>query len=114
MPKVFVHTLGPGDSDWRNEGREFVQVPRVGEHFALSAQSPSWYRVELVVHVPYKAAYEAEVYAVEVSAREVVRHAHTASEQSLARGRQTAATDVGELAEGLGRANESLRRRRPE
>jgi hypothetical protein len=65
MAHVFVHTRSQGKMNWTNQPRDFTRVPVVGEYFALDVSSP-WYLVQLVVHVPFKAEYEAEVFAVEV------------------------------------------------
>ncbi len=69
---VFVHVPKPGAQDWWNEGRTFARLPVVGEYFALAWDGP-WYRVEAVVHCPFKADYEAEVYGVEVDQPAVMR-----------------------------------------
>jgi len=72
--KVFLHTRSKGKHDWKNESRQFGRLPVVGEYVALEATSP-WYQVQLVVHCPFEADYEAEVYAVEVDHTEAKRRA---------------------------------------
>lgn len=62
--KVFVHIRGSEDKTWHNEGREFAQVPRVGEYFAMAVDSPL-YEAKVVIHCPFEAQFDAEVYAVE-------------------------------------------------
>ena len=61
MVKVFVHHTESFNGEWTNEEREFSRVLNVGEFVALS-MSGAWLRVELVVHCPFKAPVEAEVY----------------------------------------------------
>ena len=71
--KVFVHTQSAkGKADWVNQERVFLRVPIVGEFFALDSSSP-WFRVDLVVHCPFKAQYAAEVYATQVNHSEVLK-----------------------------------------
>ena len=60
-----MHLRNPGQQDWDNSSREFLRLPIVGEYLATDWNS-DWYRVELVVHCPFKAEYAAEVYAVKV------------------------------------------------
>lgn len=74
MAHVFVHTHTAGKTDWNNQGRDFTRVPVVGEYFALEATG-EWYRVELVVHCPFTAEYEAEVYGVQVDHAEEIKKA---------------------------------------
>ena len=62
--KVFVHIKGPEDKLWHNEGRDFVQVPHVGEYFAMAVDSPL-YEVKVVIHCPFEAQFDAEVSAIE-------------------------------------------------
>lgn len=65
MAKVFLHTRETNQVEWSNEVRDFARVPVPGEYLALDVTSP-WYRVGLVVHVPFPADWEAEVYAEKV------------------------------------------------
>lgn len=62
--KVFLHTRSQANR-WKNESRPFERLPVVGEYVTLEATSP-WYRVQLVIHCPFEAEYQAEVYAVEI------------------------------------------------
>ena len=72
--KVFLHTRHTRKSDWNNESREFGRLPVVGEIVALDWNSP-WYKVQLVIHCPFEAQYQAEVFAVEVDHAEAQRQA---------------------------------------
>ncbi|ESQ08428.1 MAG: hypothetical protein N838_22180 [Thiohalocapsa sp. PB-PSB1] len=64
MSNVFLHvTSRPTDSRWDNSPREFMRLPVVGEYVATESSGPV-YRVVLVVHCPFEATYDAEVYAV--------------------------------------------------
>lgn len=62
--KVFVHIKETNGKVWHNEGREFVQVPHVGEYFAMAVDSPL-YEAKVVIHCPFDAQFDAEVYAIE-------------------------------------------------
>jgi hypothetical protein len=75
--KVFLHTRRPGKFDWANESRNFGRLPVVGEFVALASDSP-WYQVQIVVHCPFEAEYEAEVYAVEIDHTEAKQRAFNA------------------------------------
>ncbi len=63
--RVFLHTRTEGMADWTNEYRDFARIPAVGEYLTLSSTS-EWYEVQLVVHIPFDAECDAEVYAVQV------------------------------------------------
>lgn len=65
MARVFLHTRPQGDHRSQDTAGDFGRVPVVGEYIAPGPTS-AWYRVCLVVHVPFPAEYEAEVYAIEV------------------------------------------------
>lgn len=66
MANVFLHTRPNSTGfDWTNDFREFARIPVVGEYLATDVTS-RWYEVRLVVHTPFKADCEAEVYADEV------------------------------------------------
>lgn len=60
MTKVFLHHKDDKDQ-WVNEERHFARLPCVGEYVALHTTSPL-YRVYAVVHCPFDAGFEAEVY----------------------------------------------------
>ncbi|ACL66391.1 hypothetical protein A2cp1_3056 [Anaeromyxobacter dehalogenans 2CP-1] len=75
MAKVFLHTYdAPGDPG-RNEGRDFLRLPVVGEYVARESTGP-WYQVTLVVHCPspFDGGYDAEVYARKADSAGVLRH----------------------------------------
>jgi len=72
--KVFLHTRHQGKRDWNNESREFGRLPVVGEFVAPDWNS-EWYQVQLVLHCPFEAEYEAEIYAVEIDHIEAQRRA---------------------------------------
>ncbi|WP_406945747.1 hypothetical protein ACJA3J_05725 [Halobacillus sp. SY10] len=72
MAKVFLHIHDEGESNWENLYYDFGRVPTESEFLATSNDS-EWYKVELVVHTPFSAELEAEVFAVKVSQREVKR-----------------------------------------
>jgi hypothetical protein len=61
MAKVYLHHKENDEGDWINEERQFTRVPCVGEHVALASNS-LYYRVFAVVHCPFEADFEAEVY----------------------------------------------------
>ncbi len=65
MTKVFLHYKEQPDvsSEWTNEERTFARLPCVGEYVALNEDGP-WYRVYLVVHCPFDAGIDAEVFTV--------------------------------------------------
>ena len=73
MSNVFLHTRSQGQKDWKNTSKEFLRLPIIGEYIATSVSS-SWYKVELVVHCPFKTDYSAEIYAVEVDHNEVKKN----------------------------------------
>lgn len=75
MAKVFVHTQsGKGKSDWKNDSREFLRLPVVGEYFALSSTG-EWFQVDLVVHCPFDGQYAAEVFGTQIDHLEVKKEA---------------------------------------
>ena len=57
---VFTHHKDTQDQ-WVNLGKEFKQVPSVGDYVALESAGP-YYKVEVVVHCPFHAEFNAEVY----------------------------------------------------
>jgi hypothetical protein len=61
MAKVFLHYKSKPGGEWINEERHFVRLPCVGEYVALGATS-TWHRAYLVVHCPFDAEFEAEVF----------------------------------------------------
>jgi hypothetical protein len=62
--KIHLNTRPADGYDWHNELLELQQVPRVGEHIALSeAGAVSWHRVVLVVWAGFAAPFDAEIYA---------------------------------------------------
>jgi hypothetical protein len=63
MTKVFLHYRNSPGGDWINEERTFSRLPCVGEYVATDVAS-AWHRVYLVVHCPFDAEFEAEVYTV--------------------------------------------------
>jgi hypothetical protein len=72
MARVFLHTRPMEDYRGENTPRDFARIPAVGEYVATAVAGP-WYRVRLVVHAPFSAEYEAEIYAVEVDHNAVLR-----------------------------------------
>jgi hypothetical protein len=61
MVKVFLHYKKDDKGEWINEERHFARLPCVGEYVALSTSS-LLYRVYAVVHCPFEAEFEAEVF----------------------------------------------------
>lgn len=61
MARVFLHHKDKPNLEWINEEREFNRIPCIGEYVALNFSSP-WYRVYAVVHCPFDAEVEAEVF----------------------------------------------------
>ena len=59
---IFLHTTPKSVLNWKNVSVDWPQLPRVGEHI-MPEQNSEWYRVQLVVHMPFRDGYE--VYAVE-------------------------------------------------
>jgi len=70
--KVFLHTRDPKESECVNQFLEFARIPVIGEHVAISSDSP-WFKVVVVVHTPFPCDCEAEVYAVKVEHLEVIK-----------------------------------------
>lgn len=61
MTRVFLHYRETAQEGWTHEERHFSRLPSVGEYVAVSPQSP-WHRVYAVVHCPFEADFEAEVF----------------------------------------------------
>jgi hypothetical protein len=62
MAKVFVHYRDrDSGGEWVNLSLEFVRLPIVGEYVAISETS-EWLRVYAVVHCPFPASFDAEIY----------------------------------------------------
>jgi hypothetical protein len=76
--KIFFHTRPPDKINWDNKGiglSEFSRLPVVGEYISLGSNEPNWHRVALVVHIPFKADYVAEVFCVAVNGMEAMKEA---------------------------------------
>lgn len=63
--RVFLHTRSTDSPEWRNEPKDFARIPSIGEYVATSSDGP-WYRVALVLHLPFACDFDAEVYCEEV------------------------------------------------
>lgn len=71
--KIFFH-VKRGTAHWEpNEIREAVTVPRVGEFVAFDSPGEEWLRVQLVVHIPFKADCDVEVYGIPVTHLEALK-----------------------------------------
>jgi hypothetical protein len=73
--RVFFHTRSQGQYNWKNEIREFPQIPAVGEYVALSTDAEDYHLVQFVVHTPFPCDCDVEVYAVAVNHMEAKRKA---------------------------------------
>ena len=73
MSKVFLHVTVPSETpNWENSSQTFLRLPTIGEYVATGESSP-WYKVVLVVHCAFEAAFAAEIYAVEVNHHEEIQ-----------------------------------------
>ena len=69
---IFLHIAPKGGIDWKKVEVDWPQLPRVGEYI-IPEQNSKWYRVQLVVHLPFRDGYE--VFAIEGTEDEAIRKA---------------------------------------